>query len=126
MEHDVFAHLLAAAREDLIHLHKITKKKVINSTAVKILIFAEQFNRSVNKPNLGVLKLKEKQNVMMQEQGWWLCSLYSDAYRMWLKVKMQEDDLCWKEIWEMKSVAQEHGEIVFLCVHKKEIQNKRK
>jgi len=60
VEHDVFAYLLEAAREDLIHLHKITKQKVINSIAVRILICAQQFNRLVNKPNLGVLKWKEK------------------------------------------------------------------
>ena len=30
--------------------------------------------------------------MMMQEQGWWFCSLYDNAYKMRLKVKMQEND----------------------------------
>ena len=52
-----------------------------------------KFNRTGKTSNLGVLKWEEKPNMMMQEQGWWLCSLYDDAYKMWLKVKMQENDL---------------------------------
>jgi len=69
MEHDVFAYLLVAMREELVHLDKITKQKAIYSIAVKFLICVKQLNRSVNKTNLGVLKWKEKLNMMMQEQG---------------------------------------------------------
>ena len=41
----------------------------------------------------GVLKWEEKQNMMMQELGWLSYSVYADAYKMQLKVKMQENDL---------------------------------
>lgn len=93
-QHVVFADLLATVREELVHLHKITKQKVIYSIAVNFGICVKQLNWSVNKTNLGVLKWKEKLNTMMQEQGFWLCFLCGDAYRMWLKVKMQEGNLC--------------------------------
>jgi len=70
MEHVVYAYLLATVREELVHLHKITKQKVIYSIAVKFGICVKQLNRSVvNKTNLGVLKWKEKLNMMTQEQG---------------------------------------------------------
>jgi len=69
MEHDVCAYLLEAVREDLVHLHKITKQKAIYSIAVKFFICVKQLNRLINKTNLGVLKWKEELNLMMQEQG---------------------------------------------------------
>lgn len=45
----------------------------------------------VGQRDLALLKGEDKLDMLVQEQDWWFCFSHDDAYKMRLKVRMQED-----------------------------------